>query len=113
MERFQAKLLNIEIKKAKKLLNKRKQETEKCLSEFRSKIPTQLIPTILIHTRQAWFTEKAKIQAKHQEKVNLLSMEQDRPIARVKEDAITILDNIEHVPEYVRATLAKGQNLQS
>ena len=108
VERFQAKLLKIELKNAKHLLNKRKKDTEEFLSEFRPKIPAKLIPTILLHTRIAWLTEKEKIQAKHQDKLRQLSIEQDRPIARMNTGTITILDNIKNVPEYVRATLANG-----
>ena len=76
--------------------------------ELRPKIPAKLIPTVLLHTRVAWFTEKEKVHTKHQEKLNNLSIDQDRPIAKIKKDTITILDNIKDLPEYVIATLAKG-----
>ena len=64
VERFQAKLLKIELKNAKHLLNKRRQDTEEFLSEFRPNIPAKLIPTVLLHTRIAWFTEKEKSPCK-------------------------------------------------
>ena len=51
---------------------------------------------------------KEKVHTKHQDKLSRLFIEQDRPIARVNTDTITILDNIKNMPEYVRATLAKG-----
>ena len=60
VERFRTKLLKIERKNAKHLLNKRRKDTEEFLSEFRPNIPAKLIPTVLLHTRIAWFTEKEK-----------------------------------------------------
>ena len=108
VEKFQANLLKLEVRNAKTQLEKKKEDTEECLIELRQKIPAKLIPTVLLHTRVAWFTEKQKVHTKHQEKLNNLSIDQDRPIARVKKDTITILDNIKDLPEYVIATLAKG-----
>ena len=51
VERFQTSLLKTELRKAKTLLDKNKKDTEDYLSQFKSKIPSPLIPTLLFHTR--------------------------------------------------------------
>ena len=108
VEMFQTKLLKTELRNAKNLLDKKKKETEDCLIQLRPKIPAKLIPTVLLHTRIAWSTEREKLQTKHQNKLNNLSIDQDRPIANRNEYAINILHGKEQLPEYVKTTLAKG-----
>ena len=58
VEMFQTKLLKTELRNANNLLDKKKKETEECLIQLRPKIPAKLIPTVLLHTRIAWSTER-------------------------------------------------------
>ena len=51
VERFQANLLETELREARILRDKYKKDTEDCLIQLRSKIPRKLIPTVLLHTR--------------------------------------------------------------
>ena len=110
VEKFQSHLLRTELRKARVLLDKIKEDTMNCLIQLRNTTPTKLIPTLLWHARRIWFTEKESIHKRHEQKLLNLAIAQDRPIARRNMKALYMLDTNENLPEYVRATLSKGPN---
>ena len=107
MHNFQRNLLKNELSKAKKIQVTHINVIETKRSALRDVVPEDLIPSIILYTRQSVKSTRANVQKTHRHKLQALAKEQQRPLFDVH-DTVRICDNDIAPPRYVLDTLALG-----
>ena len=104
---FQRNLLKAELNKAKKLKDSHMNVVSTKRTALRDAVKVELIPSIVLFTRQSVKEVRAEVQRTHSKKLEQLSKEQQRPLFDVH-DTVKICDLDIQPPRYVIDTLALG-----
>ena len=104
---FQRRLLHKEIAAAQKQLNEHTKSLDEKRSNLKAKLPTDLIPSVVLHSRNRRIKNRKVIQETHRKKLISLSEQQSRPLFSV-ENTVIFSEFTGTIPNYVRQTLALG-----
>ena len=74
---------------------------------MRHVVPTKCLPSVVLHSRYDRIRSRTVIKNRHENKLNLLSMRQKKPLFNVK-DTLKIFDFDKPIPSYVKETLSLG-----
>ena len=104
---FQRRLLHKEIATAQNQLKEHDKSLDDKRSSLRVKLPPDLIPSVVWHSRLRRIKTRKEIQQTHRKKLCNLSEKQSRPLLSV-ENTVIFSEFAGNIPNYVRQTLALG-----
>ena len=104
---FQRRLLLKEIDRAKKQLHEHSVNLDICRCNLKTKLPTKLIPSVILHSRLQRIQNRKVVKQKHDKKLRWLSEKQSKPLFNV-ENTVLISEFTGFIPSYVKQTLSLG-----
>ena len=104
---FQRRLLHKEIATAQNQLKEHAKSLDDKRSSLKVKLPQDLIPSVVWHSRLRRIKTRKEIQQTHRKKLFNLSEKQSRPLLSV-ENTVIFSEFSGNIPNYVRQTLALG-----
>ena len=107
VDNFQRNLLKAELSKAKQLMETHNNNIMDKRNSLKESLPDALIPSVVVFSRLAMAEAAKNVQKRHDNKLNNLSIQQQRPLFDVH-DTVKVIGVNHPIPAYVLDTLALG-----